>query len=229
MLRSRVGDRRHPAPRGRPAARGRRAVQRPRRRGGGRLRAPARRAGARAARRPLPRHARLLREAADHDGLEGHDQRPASRRLGRRQRGAAHGARAAARGALARARDGQRVPRPDHAAVHLGRGHMGGDRRAHDREPDPPQPRVGAVDAGRLQERHRGQRRDRGGRRPRRRVPTCFYGRHAGRDSRDPAHAGERGRARHPAGRARGAELRRGVDRATLETPCARRRCRSGS
>ena len=37
-------------------------------------------------RRPADRDARLLREAADDDGLEGPDQRPASGRLGRRQR-----------------------------------------------------------------------------------------------------------------------------------------------
>ena len=82
---------------------------------------------------------------------------------------------------VARAPDGQRVPRPDHAAVHLGRRRVGGDRRAHDREPDPSPARVGPLDAGRLQERHRRQRRHRGGRRPRRRVTSCFYGRHAER------------------------------------------------
>ena len=48
-------------------------------------------------RRPADRDARLLREAAHDDGLEGADQRPAPRRLRRRQRGPAPGARAAAR------------------------------------------------------------------------------------------------------------------------------------
>ena len=62
-----------------------------------------------------------------------------------------------------------RVPGPDHAAVHLRRRLLGGDRRPHDREPDPPPARLGPVDAGRLQEPDRRQRA--GGRRrgPRRR------------------------------------------------------------
>ena len=47
----------------------------------------------RAARRPLRRDARLLREAAHDDRLEGADQRPAPGRLLRRQRRAAHGPR----------------------------------------------------------------------------------------------------------------------------------------
>ena len=54
-------------------------------------------AGERAERRPADRDARLLREAAHDDRLEGADQRPLPRRLLRRQRRPAHGAHAAAR------------------------------------------------------------------------------------------------------------------------------------
>ena len=43
---------------------------------------PAERRGRRAERRPVRRDARLLREAAHHDGLEGHDQRPPPGRSG---------------------------------------------------------------------------------------------------------------------------------------------------
>ena len=54
---------------------------------------------------------------------------------------------------------GLRVPRHDHAAVHRRPGELGRHRRAHHREPGPPRAGLGAVDAGRLQERHRRQRR----------------------------------------------------------------------
>ena len=54
-----------------------------------------------AARRPVHRHARVLREAAHHHRLEGHDQRPPPRRLRGREHRPAHGPRAAARGARA--------------------------------------------------------------------------------------------------------------------------------
>ena len=119
--------------------------------------------------RPAGRDARLLREAADHDRLEGPDQRPAPRRLRRRQRRPADRPRAAARGARPGPAGRLRVPRPDHAAVHLRHGRLGRDRRAHHREPDPPPARLRPLDAGRLQEPHRRQRPGRGRRGPRRR------------------------------------------------------------
>ena len=75
----------HPRPRGRPPARGRRAVQRPRRRRRARVRPAPERSGRRPERRPLHRDARLLREAAHDDRLEGPDQRPAPGRQRRRQ------------------------------------------------------------------------------------------------------------------------------------------------
>ena len=125
--------------------------------------------GRAAARRAADRDARLLREAADDDRLEGADQRPAPRRLGRRQRRPADRPQAAARRARPRAADRLRVPRPDHPAVHLRRGRLGGDRRPHDREPDAPPARLRPLDADRLQEPHRRQHPGRGRRGPRRR------------------------------------------------------------
>ncbi len=53
---------------------------------------------------------------------------------------------------------GLRVARPDHPAVHRRHRDLGRDRRPHDREPGPPPARLGPVDAGRLQERHRRRR-----------------------------------------------------------------------
>ena len=138
-------DRGHPRRRRRPPARRRGPVQRARRRrrAGVRPRCSARRRAS-SSDDLVRRHARLLREAAHDDRLEGHDQRPAPRRLRRRQRRPAHGARPAARRPGARAARRLRVPGPDHAAVHLRRRVLGGDRRAHDREPDPPPARVRA-------------------------------------------------------------------------------------
>ena len=121
-------------------------------------------------RRPLHRDARLLREAAHDDRLEGPDQRPAPGRQRGRQPRASHGARPAARGARPGAPDRLRVPGSDHPAVHLRPRRLGRDRRPHDREPDPSPARLGPLDAGRLQERHRrhGQGRGRRGAAPRR-------------------------------------------------------------
>ena len=76
---------------------------------------------------------------------------------------------AAAGGAGARPAGRLRVPRSDHPAVHLRRRLLGGDRRPHGREPDPPPARLGPVDAGRLQEPHRRQHPGRRRRRARRR------------------------------------------------------------
>ena len=184
------GDREHPGPGGRPPDRGRGPVQRARRRtprsstrGCSAATAAEMRAG------PLHRDARVLREAAHHHRLEGHDQRPPPRRLGRREQRPAHGARPAARGARPGSARGLRVPRPDHPAVHLRRRGLGRDRRAHDREPDPPPARLRPVDAGGLQEPHGRQRAGGGGRRraPRRcRTPSPAWTRAAARRSSTP-------------------------------------------
>ena len=91
-----------------------------------------------AGRRPLRRDARLLREAAHDHRLEGSDQRPAPGRVRDVNVGLHTAAAAAARGDRPGPGDRLRVPRPDHAAVHLRRRRLGRDRRPDDREPDPP-------------------------------------------------------------------------------------------
>src|SRR5712692_7045475 len=172
------GGRADPGGRRRPAPRRGRPLLDSRPRGGTRVRPAPRGAGRRAGGGPPHRHARLLREAADHRRVEGAHQRPAPRRLLRDQRGAPAGATAAARPGRAGPPVGLRVPRPDHAAVHLGPRRVGRDRRAHDGEPGPPPARLGPLDAGRLQERHRRRRADRDRRRARRRAPPPLPRRH---------------------------------------------------
>src|SRR5215216_3124593 len=81
--------------------------------------------------------------------MEGPDQRPASRRLEGRQPRTAHRPSPAARGHGPRPGGRLRVPGPDHAAVHLGRGGVGRDRCPNDGEPDPPPARLRPLDAGR--------------------------------------------------------------------------------
>ena len=109
----------------------------------------------------------------------------------------------------ARAPGGLRVARPDHAAVHRRHRLLGGDRRAHHREPDPPPARLGPLDAGRLQERHRRRRPGRGRRGPRRRRAAFVHRDRPDGDAGDPAHLGERRRPRDPPRRPRRAQLRR--------------------
>ena len=98
------------------------------------------------------------------------------------------GAPAAARDQPAGHAGGQRVPRPDLAAVHRRPDRLGRDRRAHHREPGAPRARVGPVGADRLQERHRRQHPDRHRRDPGRRaaapLPVGAQER-PGRDRRD--------------------------------------------
>ena len=137
---------------------------------------------------PVRGHARVLREAAHHDRVEGPDQRPPPRRLRRRERGAAHGARAAAGGARPRIAGGVRISGSDHAAVHLGHRRLGRDRRAHRGKPDPPPAGLGPVDAGGLQEPHRRQRAGGRGRRARGCLHPRVRGRGHRRHAGDPAH-----------------------------------------
>ena len=186
-------------------------------------------AAERAARRPLRRDAGLLREAAHDDRLEGPDQRPAPGRLRRRQRGPAHRPRAAARGDRPRAADRLRVPRPDHAAVHLRRRRLGGDRRPHDREPDPPPARLRPLDAGRLQEPHRRRRPGRGRRGPRRRRAARLRRSRRQRHAGDPLHRRQPRRPRDPARRPRRAQLRPAPGSRTRSSSCAPPACPSGS
>ena len=53
---------------------------------------------------------------------------------------------------------GDRIPRPDHPAIHRGPDQLGGDRRAHHGIADASRNGQRPVDAGRFQERHRRQR-----------------------------------------------------------------------
>ena len=182
-----------------------------------------------AARRPAGRDARLLREAADHDRLEGPDQRPPPRRLRRRQRRPAHGPHAAAPGPRPGPAGRLRVPRPDHPAVHLRRGRLGRDRRPHDREPDPPPARLRALDADRLQEPHRRQRPGRGRRGPRRRRLARLRRDRRQRRPGDPPHDRQPRRPRDPARRPGRAELRRRPGSRARSRSCAPTGCPSGS
>ena len=126
-------------------------------------------AGARAARRrPRDRDAGLLREAAHHRRLEGADQRSVPERQLPHQRGPAGRARPAGADQPGGRPGRLRVPRRDLAAVHRRPDQLGRDRRAHHREPGAPRARLRPLGAGRVQERHRRQRPDRGRRHPRR-------------------------------------------------------------
>ena len=122
----------------------------------------------------------------------------------------------------------QRVPRPDHAAVRRRRGRVGRDRRAHDREPDPPSARLRPVDARRLQERHRRQRRGRRrcGAPPRSRMRSRH--RRQGRAG-DPGHARKPRLPHHPARRARRDRTTTSADVAAVRERCGRPACPSGS
>ena len=139
------------------------------------------------------------------------------------QRGAAPGARPAARPGRAwacrrAASSSTRSRRSTSPTSSLGR-----DRRAHHREPGPPRAGVRAVGAGRVQERHRRQHPDRDRRDPGRGAPAPFpVGDQAGavrdrRDARqprlprDPARRQRRARTTTPASRdARGGGAREG-------------------
>ena len=97
---------------------------------------------------------------------------------------------------------------PDHPAVHRGRGDLGGDRRPDHGKPGPPPARLGPVDAGRLQERHRRGRPGRGGRVPRLGHRAHVLRRHSQRRGRGGDHGREPRHARDPARRPDRPELR---------------------
>ena len=75
----------------------------------------------------------------------------------RHQQGTAAGAQRAVGRQQSRPAGRHRIPRHDDAAIHRRPDRVGGDRRAHDREPDPSRTGVRAFLPGRLQERHRRQ------------------------------------------------------------------------
>ena len=121
-----------------------------------------------------------------------------------------------------------RVPRSDHSAVHRRHRRLGGDRRADEREPDPPPARLRALDADRVQEPNRRQRAGRGRRGPRRGRPARVRGHRRRGGPGDPLHGGKPRWPRDPARRRRWAELRR-RRRSRARSSCfARRACPSG-
>ena len=115
---------------------------------------------------PDRRPPQLLREAADLRRLERAHQRSRSRRQLPHQQGAAAGPQVPARRQRSRAADGVGIPRHADSAAHRRPDGLGGDRRADDGEPGAPRARVGAVDAGRIQEQHGREHADGGRRRP---------------------------------------------------------------
>ena len=123
---------------------------------------------------------------------------------------------------------GLRVPRPDHPAVHLGRGGLGRDRRPHDREPDPPPARLRPLDARGLQEPHGRQRPGGRGRRARGRGAARLHRRGRDRAAGDRLHEGQPGLPRDPARREGTPRNYRPRRSATRWPSCARPTCPSG-
>ncbi len=146
---------------GRPAHRRRRSLLHPRPRPGHGLCAPAQGPGRRPGRRAARGHARLLREAPHHRGLEGLHQRPAPGRQLRHQRRPGNGPRPAAGRAGPGPARGHGIPGPAVAAIHQRPGQLGRHRRAHHGKPEPPPAGQRPVLPRGLQERH-GRRRQGG-------------------------------------------------------------------
>ena len=221
--------RRRPARRGRPAAGRGRPLQRPRPESGARLRA----AGSPPSRASCsdellvvmrvyfekPRTTTGWKGLINDPHLDGSGDVNAGLRIARKL---------LLRGGRARAADRLRVPRPDHAAVHLRRGRLGRDRRPHDREPDPPPARLRPLDADRLQEPHRRQHPGRGRRGPRRRGPARLRRDRRRRHAGDPAHHRQPRLPHHPPRRPRDAELPRARGRGRAGHARRSPVCRSG-
>ncbi len=162
---------------------------------------PPRRPAREARRPPRDRDARLFREAA-HDGrLEGTDQRSRPRRQLQHQHGPASRPQRAVGGEQSRPAGRRRIPRHDDAAIHRRPGGVGGDRRAHHREPDPSRARFRTVLPGRLQERHRRQCPDRRRRGEVGVASAPFHGGDQGRPLGDRGNHRQRGLPHHPARR----------------------------
>ena len=157
--------------------------------------------------------------------MEGADQRSQSRRLFRYQQGPAAGAQRAVGGEQSRPAGRDRIPRHDDAAIHRRPDGMGGDRRAHHREPDPSRAGFRAFLPGRLQERHRRQCPHRSGCREVGLASAPFHGGDQGRALGDCGNHRQRGLPHHPARRPP-AELRPGKRRCRLRRTCP---CRRGA
>ncbi len=145
-----------------------------------------------------------------------------------------HQRRAAARAAVAarcqrhRPADRHRIPRPAEPAIHRGPDRVGRDRRAHDREPEPSAARVGHELPDRLQERHRRRRADRGGRNRRGGREPRVHGHDEDGHGGDLRDARQRRRARDPARRQEGSELRPRIRRGMLRRAQGGRVARTG-
>ena len=141
------------------------------------------------------------------------------------QRGPAHRAPVAASRSTAGPAGGQRVPRPDLAAVHRRPDQLGRDRRAHDREPGAPRARRRGCrcrSASRTAPTATSRSRPTRSRPRRGRTISCRCTRRAGRDRRD---ARQPRLPRDPA-RRQGAQLRRRARRGGV--PRARSRQAAG-
>ena len=230
MVRGRERGRGGPRPRGRPAAGRRRPLQRPRRRGRARLRRTPRRLRRASCSDDLliamrvyfekPRTTIGWKGLINDPHLDGSGDVNAGLRMARALLLEVLDTRPAGR---------LRVPRPDHAAVHLRHRRLGRDRRPHDREPDPPPARLRPLDADRLQEPHRRRRPGRGRRGPRRRRLARLRRHRRQRHPGDPPHHRQPRRPRDPARRQGRAQLRRRPGSRTRSPSCAPRACRSGS
>ena len=119
----------------------------------------------------------------------------------RYQQGPAAGAQRAVGGEQSRPAGRDRIPRHDDAAIHCRPDGMGGDRRAHDGEPDPSRAGFRAVVPGRLQERHRRQCPHRRRRREVGLASAPFHGSDEGRTLGDCGNHRQRGLPHHPARR----------------------------
>ena len=159
---------------------------------------------------PDCRDAHVFREAADVGGLERPHQRPGPRRELPHQQGAPARAQAPARRQRPGPAHGLGVSRHPDSPAYRRPDLLGGHRRADHRKPGASRAGLGAVDAGRVQERHR--RRDADGRRRRLVGPVAApvpVGDQAGRLG-DLSDDRQRHLPRHPARRQpHGAQLRR--------------------
>ncbi|CPO85780.1 phospho-2-dehydro-3-deoxyheptonate aldolase [Bordetella pertussis] len=200
----------------RPAGGGGRPLLHPRPRTGHGVRAPAQGGGRHAGRRPAHRHARVLREAAHHRGLEGLHQRSAPGRQFPHQRRPAPRAPPAAGNRRPGTAHRHRIPGPAQPAIHRRPDRLGRDRRAHHRKPQPPATGLGPELPAGFQERHR-RRHPGGGRRHRgRQRPACLHGHDQDGHRRHLRDARQRRHPRHPARRQARPQLRRGRHRRLL-------------
>nr|GEU28061.1 hypothetical protein [Tanacetum cinerariifolium] len=209
----------HPPRPGRPPDGGGGPVLDPRYQGGHGIRAPPGGAAQRTEGRTGNRHARVFRKAAHHGGLERPDQRSVHGQQLPHQRRPAHGARTAARHQRPGPAGRYRVPGRDQPAVHRRPDQLGRDRRPHHRVAGAPRTGFRPVLSGRVQERYRWQRQDRGGRHQGRVAAAPFLVGDQGRPFGHRLDRRQRGLPHHPA-RRQGAQLRRGQRGRSMQGDC---------